>query len=310
MNYNYNQEIETKLQEFESYLRTKRYAIPTIQQARNYAGVYLSWLSKENKLVDEIGYNEFSNFIFHLKKDKSVNQTRRIILSVRHYYESLSIDKNPASGIHIRGRKTSMLNELVSYEELEKLYQNYSVLDDRAKRNKVILGILIYQGITTGELQQLETMHLKLDEGKMYIPSKGKTNSRTLALAPLQLLELQEYRERIRPKMLANINAHRSGRKPKQINPIINERLFFSESGNSSIKQSLYHMFRSIKKSHPKISSGKVIRTTVIAHWLKQEDIRIVQHKAGHRWVSSTERYNVYNLQELKEALEKYHPLK
>ena len=83
-----------------------------------------------------------------------------------------------------------------------------------------------------------------------------------------------------------------------------------SENGNDNIKQSLYHMFRAIKKTHPKITSGKIIRSTIIAEWLKTKDIRIVQYMAGHRWVSSTERYNVFNLQELKDSLKKHHPLK
>jgi len=72
----------------------------------------------------------------------------------------------------------------------------------------------------------------------------------------------------------------------------------------------MYHLFRSVKKLNPKISSGKIIRSTVVAEWLKNYDIRIVQYMAGHRWVSSTERYNVANLEELKESLRKYHPLR
>jgi len=310
MNYKYNQDIESKLQEFERYLKKKRYALATIRQTRNYAGVYLEWLEKKGEQVDQVGYNEFSTFVFQLKQDESLNLTRRIILAVRHYYESLEIDKNPASGIHIRGGVRNILNDIVDFKELEELYDSYQILDDRTRRNKVILGLLIYQGLTTGELHQLEPKHVKLDERKIYIPSKGNTNSRTLALASSQLLDLQEYLELVRPRMLSNIGASRSGRKPRRIDPIIYERLFFSENGNSNIKQSLYHLFRSTKKSYPKISSGKVIRSTVIAEWLKTKDVRVVQYMAGHRWVSSTERYNVYNLQELTESLRKYHPLK
>ena len=109
---------------------------------------------------------------------------------------------------------------------------------------------------------------------------------------------------------LGNIKANRSGRKPKKISQKIYERLFFSENGNDDIKQSLYHMFRAIKKKNPRISSAKIIRSTVIAEWLKTKDIRIVQYMAGHRWVSSTERYDVANMRELKESLRKHHPLK
>ena len=310
MKYKYSDKIEKQLQIFDQYLRSKKYAVDTIRQTRNYAGVYLEWLAKQEKKAEDIDYQAFTDFIFQLKKEKTVNLTKRIILAVRHYYESLEIDKNPASGIHIRGSRKSILNDIVLYSELLELYNTYQTLDDRAKRNKVILGLLIYQAITTGELHQLEPRYIKLKEGKIYIPGHGNTNGRSLKIETAQLLELQEYLIVIRPRMLANITAYRSGRKPNKINPIIKNKLFFSENGNDNIKQSLYHMFRAIKKTHPKIASGKIIRSTIIAEWLKTKDIRIVQYMAGHRWVSSTERYNVFNLQELKDSLKKHHPLK
>lgn len=309
MGYKYTNEIEIKLRHFEKYLRSKKYALDTIRQTRNYAGVYLEWLEVEKVESGQVDYELFTDFIFHLKQTRTESLTRRIILAVRHYYNSLEIDKNPASGIHIKGRRKSVVNNIVPFKELQELYDNYQILDDRDSRNKVILGLLIYQGMTTSELQKLEPRHIKIEEGKIYIPGQVNSKSRILALATNQLLDLQKYLVEIRPRMLSNIEAQRPGRKPEKVNPIINEKLFFSEVGSERMKNSIYHLFRSVKKFNPKISSGKIIRSTVIANWLKTKDVRIVQYMAGHRWVSSTERYNVLNLQELKESLKKYHPL-
>ncbi len=198
---------------------------------------------------------------------------------------------------------------MAAYPELIELYRTYQALDDRTKRNKVILGLLIYQAVTTGELHRLEVGHIKLKEGRVYIPGHGRSNSRTLTLEAAQLLDLQEYLLVIRPRMLANLKAYRPGRKPDKINPVIYERLFFSENGSNNIKNSLLHLFRAIKRRYPKITSAKAIRSAVIAEWLKTKDIRIVQYMAGHRWVSSTERYNAFNLQDLKDSLKRHHPL-
>ncbi|MBK7637691.1 MAG: site-specific integrase [Saprospiraceae bacterium] len=183
-------------------------------------------------------------------------------------------------------------------------------MDDRDKRNKLILSLMIYQAVTTEELSILEPGHIRLKEGKIYIPAHDKINSRTLDLDASQMLGLQEYLLIIRPRMLTHTTLHRGGRKPAAIDPVITEKLFFSERGSSRIKPSLYHIFKKIKKHYPKIGSGMIIRHTVIAEWLKTIDIRKVQYMAGHRYVSSTERYNVMNLQELKDSLNKYHPLK
>lgn len=310
MNYNYKKSIEKELQHFDKYLRSKKYSVDTIRQNRNYAGLYLEWLESQGMKAEEAKYKEVSTFIFQMKTEVSTGHLRRIVLAIRHYYRNLKIDRNPASGIYIRGHRKSILNNIVPYKDLEALYQNYQALDDRSKRNKVILSILIYQALTTAELHQLEPGHVKLKEGKIYVPGTSHTESRILDIAAVQLLDLQEYLLIIRPRMLVNVDSNRSGRKVEKVNPIIYDKLFFSERGNDNIKNSLYHLFRAVKKTHPKIQSGKIIRSTVIAEWLKTKDIRIVQYMAGHRWVSSTERYNVFNLQELKDSLRKYHPMK
>ena len=48
------------------------------------------------------------------------------------------------------------------------------------KRNKIILGLLIYQGIRTEELERLELQDLQLREGKITIQGSKRTQSRTL----------------------------------------------------------------------------------------------------------------------------------
>jgi len=61
---------------------------------------------------------------------------------------------------------------------------------------------------------------------------------------------------------------------------------------------------------NPNISLGKVIRQSVITEWTKTTVLRQVQYMAGYRCVGSVERYKRYNMEELKEALNEYHPLK
>ena len=311
--YEFTETINEQLSLFEKYLRKQRLAVSTIRQLRNYVGIYLEWLEEEKLELEEVDYNGFNVFVFQLKIKYKANKMRRILSAVRHYYNSLEMENNPASGLQIKGQRKEVLNHLVSYEKLLKLYEKYeveNVASDRSKRNKVMLGILIYQAVTTGSLQQLQVKNVNLEKGEIYIPSYRNTNSRTLKLETTQLLDLQNYLQIIRPRMILNIGAKRGGRKPEVIKmELLKERLFFSENGSTSIKNSLQHLFKNIKKLDPKIKSGKVIRATVLAEWLKTKDLRIVQYMAGHKWVSSTEKYNEKNLQSLQEALNKHHPL-
>jgi integrase/recombinase XerD len=58
-------------------------------------------------------------------------------------------------------------------EELQQLYENYQVYDLRTARNKTILSLIINQALTTGELQRMEPLHLKIKSGKIEIPVPG-----------------------------------------------------------------------------------------------------------------------------------------
>jgi len=86
-------------------------------------------------------------------------------------------------------------------------------------------------------------------------------------------------------------------------------KLFASINGSEHIKNSLYHLFKNLRKINPDIQNPRQIRASVITHWLKHYNLRQVQYMAGHKHVHSSERYKLNNLDSLKNKLEKYHPL-
>jgi integrase/recombinase XerD len=90
----------------------------------------------------------------------------------------------------------------------------------------------------------------------------------------------------------------------------LESQLFISMNGSSNLKNSLYHLSNALKLINPDVKDLKQIRQSVITFWLKNEDVRVVQYKAGHRYVSTTERYQATNLEDLQEALNQHHPLK
>lgn len=187
------------------------------------------------------------------------------------------------------------------------------MVDLRSKRNKVILSLLIHQGLTTDELRRLEPVHLKLRSGKIWIPGSRHTGSRTLELKAHQVIDLQEYVTKTRPQILTSIKKKtpRPARKAERTDwERLENQLFISMNGSASIKSSLYHMMRALRQINPKIKSCRHMRQSVITYWLKMHDLRKVQYMAGHKRISSTERYQVGHLEDLQEALKKYHPLK
>jgi integrase/recombinase XerD len=301
---------------FKKYLEKQGYEANTTRQFSNYTAYFFNW--KEKVRLDQVDYNDLLTFIDQCRSDgDSTKLINRKLGAIRKYYEYLQLTdrtiKNPASGLYLKGKRKGIPRDLLEKEELSRLYESYQVYDLRTARNKVILSLLINQAITTGELKRLEPGHIRLKSGKIEITGSKHTSGRTLKLESHQILELHEYLNEIRPSILKAIKENPAWPGRKARNPdfkLIENQLFTSMNGGTCIKNTLIHLTNGLKLMNPKVKNIKQIRQSVIALWLKQEDVRIVQYKAGHRYVSTTERYQLNNLEGLKGDVDKYHPLK
>jgi len=283
---------------FETYLQQKSFAKATVYQHCRYCGQFLEWLKTQQISPEDCSYNDLLSWIDYLKQQKdSIKLINRKLLSVRHYFSFFQLKNketaNPAAGLYLKSSRKRLVSGIVNFDKLEQLYQNYQITDARTLRNKVILSLLVYQGITTDELHHLETEHVKLREGKLKIPGSKRSNGRVLHLQAFQVLDLQEYLLTVRLKLASEKEG----------------QLFLSMEGNPELKNSLHHLFRALKLLEPQISSANQIRQSVITYWLKNHNLRQVQYMAGHKYVSSTERYQQNNIEDLQKEVNKYHPL-
>jgi len=281
---------------FETYLKEEGLKSDTVQQHQFYVSYFLAWIAETSLALEQLTYNEILDYADYLKQEgKNINLVNRMLLSLRYYFNYLQYEEhittNPASSITLKGTIRTVPNNLLSREELEHLYNSYLIKDTRTHRNKVIIGLLVYQAVTREELETLRPEHLQLREGKITVPSTGRQNARLLNLQPFQILDLQEYLLLVRPKLQTG-----------------SERLFTGRRNLENMKNTLLHLNHALRRINPKVKDATQIRQSVITEWLKEKDLRVVQYMAGHRFVSSTERYRESNLEELKEALNKHHP--
>ncbi len=63
-----------------------------------------------------------------------------------------------------------------------------------------------------------------------------------------------------------------------------------------------------LKGINPQIKNAQHIRASVILYWLRQHNKRQVQYMAGHKYIHSTEAYEVQELETLTDQLTKHHP--
>ena len=160
-------------------------------------------------------------------------------------------------------------------------------------------------------------MDINLREGTIIISEtiekslrKG-TTTRELPLQSFQVIDILEYLNNIRPRILSGTYLTTSGRKPHRKNRVRRtNQVILSLNGSPNLKNSLHHLFIDIKKLNTQIISARQLRQSLIAHWLTKYNLRKVQYMAGHRFVSSTEWYKGNNLEELKREVNIFHPLK
>ena len=74
-----------------------------------------------------------------------------------------------------------------------------------------------------------------------------------------------------------------------------------SINDSEDIKNSLLHLIYALRRLNSAVKSPEQIRMSVITEYLKTKDLRTVQYMVGHRYVSSTERYKIDNLEDLQE---------
>lgn len=284
---------------FTHYLQVNKLKQSTIEIIIRYVGDFLNWLKNENQTAKTATYNDITAYIANQREqEKTTNHINRILTAIRHYYSWLQTETeitNPANGIILKGHKQRIPHDLLTEKELKEIYQSYQVTDNRTLRNKIILGLLVYQAVTTEELHKLKPENIDLANGKINLPKGNRSNARALKLETNQIINLYEYITKARGEIMK-----KSGK--------ASEKLFVSMTANENIKNSLHHLFRALKKLFPQVKNAGQIRQSVITNKLKTENLRNVQHFAGHRFVSSTERYKTGNLEELARELEKHHP--
>jgi len=296
-------------EDFKEYLKSKQFTTKSIQSRLVVFSQYQQWMDKENLEPEQVSYNDLLMFMKYCNKTGKTQRTiRHYMTIVRHFYDHLireeQINTNPAADITVKGVKRKVLYHILEPHELNKLYNDYEAETIKRRRNKVMLGLLIYQGLRTEELEKLEVKKINLREGKIEILGSKKSVGRELRLEAHQVMEMYDYVLKTRNEIL-EMNPKRKSQNRQETG-----KLFIGEGGNCySVSNFMTQLMIRLRKQNPHVLNAKQIRASVITKWLKIYNLREVQYLAGHRYISSTEQYLQNDLEGLQEEVQKFHPL-
>jgi site-specific recombinase XerD len=309
-------DLEGLLEQCSEYLTIKGYTPKTTKTIINTSTQFITWMVEQNIALPQVSYNDIVAYVNYRKQAGNKQRTLQCAVWALNLFFNYLVaehqyNENPASNVLIKGIKRKTLYEILSPEELDTIYKTFNteIVHEAnkkvppqtknklaRKRNKIILSLMVYQGLRTEEIGKLQVQDLQLREGKINIIGAERTEGRLLKLEAHQIYDLSEYVHDIRKQILSVTNKEST-------------LVFISIGTSLNFPNTMIKLMQTITKTNPKVKTAKHIRTSVITNWLKVHNLRKVQYMAGHRYISSTETYQVNNIDELKEDVNKYHPL-
>jgi site-specific recombinase XerD len=247
-------------------------------------------------------YKDVVHYIGALRSRYSNPSTlNRILCSIKVYYDYLCSENirndNPAKAIRLRDQRNRdiQLQDLFTTDELEVLLHRKERYGNLDYRNKVLISLLVYQGLHPAEMEALTTADINLEAGTIYIRATPKTSGRELSLRPNQILLFYHYIHEIRPKLLNG----------NDCNVLLIGLRGEPMKGEDITK----HVKRIYNGLYPgRKVNAQTIGQSVIANLLKQgHDLSVVQGFAGHKYPSATQQYRQNEVETLQAAVNKYH---
>ena len=278
----------------------KKYTPATTRMYLRDIRLFLDYMGEEK--AEAALYNDIMQYVEYLRRQQlNPSSINRMLYGVRAWYDWLlktgRRNDHPCRYLVLKDVKGAdiQLQDLFTPSELELLMDRKERFESLRVRNQVIISLLIYQGLRLKEIPSLKIIDVDLEKAVIHIRGMISTLPRTLQMKPTQVMIFYRYIQEIRPKVV-NV--------PVDI-------LLLNIRGKPITADDINYLLESFKTRFPgRVLSAKTIRQSVIANLLKTgKDLRMVQAFAGHKKVSSTERYRQTGLEALKAAIQKYHPL-
>lgn len=287
--------MKNEHQQLENYLNTRL--------ASSTVGSYLYIINRflaHYPNASNLSLNSIEEYFTYLKQNGATVRYRGVVIaSIKAYYDFLldigKIKSHPCRYLKTETKPTGInFGEFLSIQEMELLIK---VKEHRfpvvMNRDRAIIGLLIYQGMTSQELISLKVSDIDFDMGTVHIQGCRKNRSRTLSLQPSQVIVLINYIEVDRKKLASQKT----------------NKLFISMRGLPMTVDSIHALISRLAVAFDKEVSPANIRKSVINYWLNERKILLedVQIMAGHRYPSTTQRYINTNTPEQREALSRLH---
>ncbi len=286
--------------EYHTYLRLEK------SLSENSVRAYEQDLDKLCKYFEALGkhpkdatFDDLQEFVFTQFKDaQSARSQARIMSGIRAFYKFLVyaryIENDPSE--LLQWPKIEIhLPDVLTVEEIDAMIAEIDLSDPLGHRNRAIIEMMYGSGLRVSELVELKRSNMYLDEDYMLIEGKG-SKQRLVPISP-----------EAKKQFLLWWDAR--GQFPVQ--PEAVDYAFLNRRGRKLTRVMIFTIIKQLTAAAgiQKTISPHTLRHSFATHLLQNgADLRVIQQLLGHESITTTEIYTHIDIQDLREAIMRFHP--
>ena len=244
-------------------------------------------------------FDDLQAFVFETFKEiKSAKTQARLLSSIHSFYRFLLyhryIEQDPSELLEMP-RVEKHLPEVLSLEEIDAMITQIDMSKPEGHRNRAIIEMLYGSGLRVSELTELRLSHIYRQEGYMRILGKG-SKQRLVPISPVADEQFGYWLQ---------------DRSQLDIKPEYADIAFLNHYGRQLTRAMIFTIVKRLAEAAGirKTISPHTLRHSFATHLLQNgADLLIIQQLLGHESIVTTEIYTHVNIQDLREAVLKYHP--
>ena len=233
-----------------------------------------------------------------LGKVSNARSQSRILSGIHSFYRFLVyhnyIDQDPSELLEMP-KRDKHLPEVLTVEEIDRMIAAIDLSQPEGHRNRAIIEMLYGSGLRVSELTTLKLSRIYLNEGYMLIEGKGSKQR----LVPVSPVAIEWFGYWLHDRALLDVK------------PDFVDYAFLNRYGRGLTRAMIFTIVKRLaaEAGIRKTISPHTLRHSFATHLLQNgADLRLIQQMLGHESITTTEIYTHLDIQDLREAVLKYHP--
>lgn len=286
--------------EYHTYLKLERGLSPNSIMAYEQDLQRLqSYMDGHNIDIVKAKYEDLQAFVYEQSKSiSSVRTQARLIAGIHSFYRFLLyhnyIEQDPSELLETP-KKEHRLPDVLTLDEIDSMIAQLDMSKPESHRNRAIIEMLYGSGLRVSELVNLKISDIYRQEGFMRITGKGN-KQRLVPISPVADEWLSYWFQ---------------DRNQLDIKPEFSDIVFLNRYGRQLTRAMIFTIIKTLARQANihKTISPHTLRHSFATHLLQNgADLRVIQQLLGHEDITTTEIYTHIEIQDLREAILKFHP--